>query len=160
MIGLKRILLPSDFSECSHKARAFALELAEQFDADLHLLHVIKESARLPEFGMGLSFPTYSTHGSERMAKLESHAIERLTEMVPEGWSAEHSVTIAVRVGHPFVEILTYGRAHDIDLIVMGTHGHGAVAHTLLGSVAERVVAKSPCPVLTVKPEDHLFVMP
>jgi len=160
MIGLKRILLPADFSECSQKARAFALELAEQFNADLHLLHVIKEPVHLPDFGMGLSFPTYSAQGPERMAQLEAHAIERLTGMVPDGWSAEHSVTIAVRVGHPFVEILTYGRAHNIDLIVMGTHGHGVLAHTLLGNVAERVVAKSPCPVLTVRPDAHSFVMP
>ena len=62
--------------------------------------------------------------------------------------------------GHPFVEILSDAKQHDIDLIVMGTHGRGAIKHMLLGSVAEKVVRKAPCPVLTVRHPDHEFVMP
>jgi len=69
-------------------------------------------------------------------------------------------VTTAIVAGNPFVEIIRYARAHEIDLIVLGTHGRGPVAHMLLGSVAEKVVRKSPCPVLTVRPAQHEFVMP
>ena len=63
-------------------------------------------------------------------------------------------------VGHAFVEILQYASGNDIDLIVMGTHGRGAVKHMLLGSVAEKVVRKAPCPVLTVRHPGYEFIMP
>jgi len=67
---------------------------------------------------------------------------------------------LLTRVGHPFVEVVRYAREESIDLIVMGTHGRGAVGHLLLGSVAERVVRKAPCPVLTVRHPQHEFVRP
>ena len=60
-------------------------------------------------------------------------------------------IPILLDVTIPFLEIVRYGKAHDIDLIVTGAHGRGAVAHMLIGSVAERVVRKAPCPVLTVR---------
>jgi nucleotide-binding universal stress UspA family protein len=62
--------------------------------------------------------------------------------------------------GAPFLEIVRYARREDIDLIVMGTHGRGAIAHLLVGSVAENVVRKAPCPVLTVPVAGHDFVKP
>jgi nucleotide-binding universal stress UspA family protein len=62
--------------------------------------------------------------------------------------------------GSPFVEIVRYAKQHDIDLIVMGTHGRGPIAHMFMGSVAERVVRKATCPVLTVRSPEHEFVMP
>ena len=65
-----------------------------------------------------------------------------------------------VRTGVPFLEIIRYAKELEIDLIVLGTHGRTGLAHVLLGSVAERVVRKSPCPVLTVHPKGHQFVMP
>jgi universal stress protein A len=62
--------------------------------------------------------------------------------------------------GTPFVEIVAAAKRHDSDLIVIGTHGRGALAHALIGSVAERVVRKAPCPVLTVRSGTHRFEMP
>ena len=62
--------------------------------------------------------------------------------------------------GPAFVEIVRYGKEQNIDLMVLGTHGRGAIAHMLLGSVAEKVVRKAPCPVLVVRDEEHDFVMP
>jgi nucleotide-binding universal stress UspA family protein len=68
---------------------------------------------------------------------------------------------IAIRTSHaPAPTIVAYAREHAIDLIVMGTHGRGAVAHLLMGSVAERVVRTAPCPVLTVHHPEHEFVVP
>jgi nucleotide-binding universal stress UspA family protein len=67
---------------------------------------------------------------------------------------------LELRKGSPFVEIIRYARDEKIDLIVMGTHGRGPMAHLLLGSVAERVVRKAPCAVLTVRPAEHKFVRP
>jgi nucleotide-binding universal stress UspA family protein len=63
-------------------------------------------------------------------------------------------------VGRPFMEILGYAKDRHVDLIVIGTHGRSGLRHVLLGSVAERVVRKAPCPVLTIRHPEHDFVMP
>ena len=160
MIRLKSILLPTDFSEPSSAAVPYACDLAEAFGAELHVLHVIHDlSSEMPEFGMGLAFPGYLEHLPERMQKLEEEAIHHLAGVLPEGWTKTR-IILATRQGPPFQRIIEYAREHLTDLIVMGTHGRGAVQHTLLGSVAERVVRKAPCPVLTVRPEGHEFTMP
>jgi nucleotide-binding universal stress UspA family protein len=65
---------------------------------------------------------------------------------------------IATLSGHPVVEILRYAEANAIDLIVLGTHGRGPLSHVVMGSVAERVVRKAPCPVLTVRQPERDFV--
>lgn len=161
MVEIKRILNPTDFSDSSKEGTDFALEFAERFDAELHLLHVVHDvSTQIPDFGMGLAFPGFAEKIPERMRKHEEAAIRGLTELTPEGWSKDHSVVLAVKQGQPFVEVIRYARSHDIDLIVMGTHGRSGLAHALLGSVAERVVQKSPCPVLTIRPSDHEFQLP
>ena len=69
-------------------------------------------------------------------------------------------MTLATRLGSPFVKIIEYAKEHQIDLIVMGTHGRTGLPHVLIGCVAERVVRMAPCPVLTVHPQGHQFVMP
>ena len=75
-------------------------------------------------------------------------------------WAGKCNVTREVLMGHPFVEIIRYAREQDVDCIVLGTHGRSGLSHLLLGSVAERVVRKAPCPVLTVRHPEHEFVMP
>jgi universal stress protein A len=141
MIQLARILLPTDFSEFSGEATKYACALAEQFDAELHVLHVLE--------GQEIGDP-----------ELREFAEGELKEVLAPTWEEGRKVVKAMAEGPTFVEIIRYGREHDIDLIVMGTHGRSGLAHVLLGSVAERVVRKSPCPVLTVRPEGHQFVMP
>ncbi len=160
MINLHRILLPTDFSEPAACAVPYACELADQFGAELHVLFVIHDLAsEVPDFGMGLAFPGYLEHLPERTQKLEEEAVEHLTKVLPDGWDKSR-VVLATRKGPAFLRITEYAREHQTGLIVMGTHGRGMVAHTLLGSVAERVVRKAPCPVLTVRPDEHEFVMP
>jgi len=66
----------------------------------------------------------------------------------------------AVVEGSPKVEIIAYARKHDIDLIVLSTHGRTGLTHVIMGSVAESVVRTAPCPVLTMRPDGHQFVMP
>ncbi len=79
----------------------------------------------------------------------------RMTPLASE-WEATFTIERAVRVGVPYVEIVRYAHEHDVDLIVMSTHGRGAVGHMLFGSLAERVVRRAPCPVLTVRqPGSH-----
>jgi nucleotide-binding universal stress UspA family protein len=86
------------------------------------------------------------------LERWEQDALGQLENLVPEAERGAHPVRCATRVGHPFVEILACAAEQKADLIVMGTHGRGPVAHVLLGSVTEKVVRKAPCPVLTVRP--------
>ena len=155
MIKLKRILAPTDFSDFSNRAMQYACEFAKRFSAELHVVNIVEDVYPLvPEPGMML--PAAATY----LADLKESA-EKGLENYPPGDTAEGlQVVRHVVVGTPFLEIIRYARAEDIDLIVIGTHGRTGLAHMLMGSVAEKVVRKSPCPVLSVRPEGHDFVMP
>jgi len=155
MINLNRILAPTDFSACSEHALRYACEFAEAFGAELHLLHVIEPpAAAYSEFGIGY----VGIQGMEDDLKQATQ--EKLSTLPNPKWAQQLSVSRTLTMGTAFVEIVRYAREHDFDLIVLGTHGRGAIAHMLLGSTAEKVVRKSPCPVLTVRPEGHEFVLP
>jgi len=154
MIQLARILLPTDFSEFSSEATNYACAFAEQFDAELHLLHVLEiHQSRTPDFAMGLALPS-------RIKESREAAEKALENVLHSKWVEGRKVVKATAEGPPFLEIIRYAKQHDVDLIVMGTHGRSALVHALMGSVAEKVVRKAPCPVLTVRPEGHQFVMP
>jgi nucleotide-binding universal stress UspA family protein len=151
MISLNTILVPSDFSECSDEAVRYGLELARRFDARLHLLHVVQDPVTQPYATDGFSVPLF-----EAVEDWRAQAEARLRAAVPE--NDRPRVTVASIVATPFAEILDYAAAHNVDLIVMGTHGRGGVSHMLLGSIAERIVRRAPCPVLTVRRPQHGFV--
>jgi nucleotide-binding universal stress UspA family protein len=151
MISLTSILVPSDFSDCSDEALRYGLELARRFDAELHLLHVVQDPVTQPWAAEGFSVPLF-----EIVDEWKNQAAERLRAMVPE--ADRPRVRVACVVATPYTEILDYAAAHRIDLIVMGTHGRGGVTHMLLGSIAERIVRRAPCPVLTVRRPQHGFV--
>ncbi len=154
MIKLSRLLHPTDFSSSSSQAQNYACALVEHFAAELHLIHVVTEPTSLATGPLGGYLPAnYS-------AELKEHAAETLAGLPDRAWSEGRSIKRCVVEGYAFVEILRYAKENDIDMIVMGTHGHSGLAQMLLGSVAEKVVRKAPCPVLTIHPEDHSFVMP
>ena len=153
-IRIQRILLPTDFSTYSATATKYACELATRFDAELHLLHTLEvHLSSTPEFGMGLAFPKYINES-------RTAAEKALATVLDPQWSAGRKVVQAVVDGSPKVEIVRYARTHEIDLIVLATHGRSGLAHMIIGSVAESVVRTAPCPVLTVRPEGHQFIMP
>ena len=153
-IRIRKILLPTDFSKYSAAATAHACELATKFDAELHILHTLETHlVSTPEFGMGLDLPKYVSESRAAAAK-------SLAGVLDPTWAAGRRVIQAVVEGSPKTEIIRYARDHDIDLIVLSTHGRTGLAHVLMGSVAESVVRTAPCPVLTVRPEGHQFVMP
>jgi nucleotide-binding universal stress UspA family protein len=77
---------------------------------------------------------------------------ESLVNLIDADWVEKHRVVHATREGHPVVEILDYAKHEAMELIVMGTQGRSGVTHLLIGSVAEKVVRKAPCAVLTVRP--------
>ena len=146
---LTRILLPTDFSDTAQHALDYARELAGRFGASVHLLHVVPDPMQ-----------NWATEAmpvvSDLAERWKADAERRLEEIRLDG----PQTVRAVRIGHAFVEILQYAADNAIDMIVMGTHGRGPVEHLLLGSVAEKVVRKASCPVLTVKQAGHVFVMP
>ncbi len=155
MIKLNRILLPTDFSEYSSAAKKYACAFADQFHAELHLLHVIQDLAPLvPEPGVVVPPPP------DYLRELEQNAQAMLERVLDPDWSAGKTILRAVRQGPPFLEIVRYAKEADIDLVVIGTHGRSGLAHVFMGSVAEKVVRKSPCPVLTVRHPEHEFVAP
>jgi nucleotide-binding universal stress UspA family protein len=139
MIKLQRILLPTDFSEYSAAARMYACAFAQQFGAELHVLHVIQDLAPLvPEPGAALAPPI------DYLRELELNANAMLERAIDANWAVGKTIVKVVRQGPPFLEIVRYAQEANIDLIVLGTHGRGGLAHMLLGSVAEKVVRKAP----------------
>ncbi len=91
-------------------------------------------------------------------AEVEEIVRNRIEHVLTDVERQKYSAEIVTLIGSPFLEIVSYAKAKDIDLIVMGTHGRGPIAHMLMGSVAEKVVRKAPCPVLTVRHPEHEFI--
>ena len=145
MIEIKTILVPIDFGDCSLAAVRYAKQLAEKFDGGIHLLYVIPDSALILPDAILPSLASVPDVGA-----LQGHAASGLKDLIareglPEGTTHES------RFGSPADEIIECAKGKRADLVVIGTHGRGALAHFLLGSVAERVVRHAPCPVLTVR---------
>lgn len=152
-IRLQKILLPTDFSNYSAAATKYACELATKFDAELHLLHTLEiHLSSMPGFGMGLPLTNY-------IEESRAAAEESIADVLDPNWAAGRTVIRTVVEGSPKVEIVQYARQQNIDLIVLATHGRTGLSHIIMGSVAETVVRSAPCPVLTVRPEGHQFVM-
>lgn len=132
-----RILVPTDFSKPSDVALAYARQLADSTGATLHVLHVVDN--------MFLRVVLADPHD------YETAALRQLQDRVPVEDGGPTAILVVERSDEPADEISSYARTHDIDLIVMGTHGRGRVAHLLLGSVAEKVARTASCPVLTMR---------
>jgi nucleotide-binding universal stress UspA family protein len=156
MIQLKRILVPTDFSEHSERAAAYALELAKRFDGvEVHCLHVSDIPADLlatsAYYMTGPSGQFIDQVREESQKNLDVFIAKNLPD-VP--------VVKAFVEGRPFVEIVRYARDNKIELMVIATHGRTGLKHALFGSVAEKVIRKAPCPVLVVKRDEREFIMP
>ncbi|MCL4109592.1 UNVERIFIED_CONTAM: hypothetical protein GTU68_049185 [Idotea baltica] len=126
--------------------------MAEEFGSVVHLLHVIE-----PVPAGALMSHLSKDELQNSMVTFAEGEMEKLHEI----WKDYNfPVETIIKEGNPFVEIIGMAKELDVDLIVMGTHGRGAIAHALLGNVAEKTVRKAPCPVLTVRDPGHEFVMP
>ena len=147
MARITRILVPTDFSAPSDEALAYAKRLAEQFDASLHLLHAFEDPFTTAAFAAEMYAPLPLSMRDSLLREVE----HRLAERLPVDQRAKYNGTKEVVAGPPARVIVEYAGSIGADLIVMGTHGRGGVAHLLLGSVAERVVRTACCPVLTIR---------
>jgi universal stress protein A len=158
MAFLGKILLATDFSDDSVNARRFAEELAHKFSAEIIVLHVDQPLAPVMVGELG---PAFDVSAMTQIAEEQRLAAQReLDRIVGELREAEIKARSLLRVGAPFVEIVQAARSEAADLIVLGTHGRTGLAHVLLGSVAERVVQKAGCAVLTVRHPDRQFKHP
>ncbi|MEK6642389.1 MAG: universal stress protein [Planctomycetota bacterium] len=156
MVQIRKILYPTDFSELSEHALRYALSFAESHRAELHVLHVVDEAY---QYWMAMG-PGALPMGPPPDEMLEIARKELAKFIESKVKAVGVSVIPAALVGRPFMEIVSYAREKQIDLIVLGTHGRSGLRHAILGSVAERVVRKAPCPVLTIRHPGHDFVMP
>jgi nucleotide-binding universal stress UspA family protein len=158
MIQLQKILYPTDFSDLSLYALRYARNFAKAFSAELHVLHVVDEAYQNWVTMGPNTIPVGPT--SQEMLDL---AREQMAAFMAEHFgndSLEFQVVSSVILGRPYPTILDYASQHQVDMIVIATHGRGALTHMLLGSVTEKVVRKAPCPVLTVRHPEHEFVTP
>jgi nucleotide-binding universal stress UspA family protein len=146
VIEIKTILAPTDFSAHSEQAVRYACSLAERLGATLHLIHVLSEI--IPAGPDPLLMPVMPPQFYQEN---EDRAKETLASLRKPGWGTPAAVVTAVRWGSPVDAIVDYSREQAIDLIVIATHGRTGLSHVLLGSVAERIVRESPCPVLTIR---------
>ena len=159
MAAIKKILHPTDFSERSLAALPLAIDLAQHYGAELHCLHVVEMPGEfILEDSYMLPLTTeYRPDYDELKKAAEAHLDQFVAQHMPD---VQDSVKKAVVIGKPFAEIIHYARDRDIDLIVLGTHGRSALGSMLLGSVAEKVVRKAACAVLTVRHPEHRFEAP
>ena len=154
MVVLKNVLVATDFSEPSVVAMAYGRDLARSYGATLHVLHVVEDILARYNPEAGIVSPALQ-------ADLEASALRDLEATI----TADDRRTLQIV---PVIEthvsiprgIVEYARDHAIDLIIVGTHGRGAVKQLLMGSAAERVVRTAPCPVLAVRERERDFIQP
>jgi nucleotide-binding universal stress UspA family protein len=135
------ILVPTDGSKGAEAAIGPAVDIASTYDARMHALSVVDT--------MAMGFDVRSSTLLETLEASARSAVETIEEHATE--ASVSAVETAIERGTPYRGIRSYVDDHDVDLVVMGTHGHSGVARYLLGSVTEKTVRTSPVPVLTVR---------
>jgi len=152
----ENILFCTDFSENAQWAFTYAISLAKTFKSKIFILHVIAEPVHPEQLSAFLP--------PEKLKELKVYWQKEIDRQLEIQYLSKRgrfkSVEVIVKEGEPFVEIIRTARKESASIIVMGTHGRTGLNHVLFGSTAERVVRKSPCPVLTVRLPGKLFRMP
>jgi nucleotide-binding universal stress UspA family protein len=141
-IDLRRLLIAYDSSRDADLALDYGISLAEQHQAEIHLLHVISDEPSTPE----LAWSEVSRESSYEIAA------RRLQELIPKEACLWCNIVTPVRCGQPWHEIIEYAKEHEIDLICMGASGRGFSLNKMFGSTADRVLRNAPCPVLIARP--------
>ena len=171
---LKKILVGCDFSADSKQAFDYGLSLAQEFQADIYLAHVIKPTEHVdlkPADYINVIPGDYLVWGTsdyheiqkkvteenrEKINILRSRLEKQLHLMVPEEcqiWCIPHATLL---FGEPYRELIKYAKEYGIDMIVLGVRGHTLWEKLMVGSTTDRVIREAPCPVLAVRPmEEH-----
>jgi nucleotide-binding universal stress UspA family protein len=156
MIRIQRALVPIDFSEQSKKAVQYGVEICRDRKAKLYFLHVINQ--RILSAIQDLSVQGYKGDFVEAVKNLAGNREQELRHFVPDTWTDGLETEYAIRKGNPAEQIMSAARELNIDMIVMGSRGHSALATVFVGSVTQNVVNHAPCPVLVVHPIEHEFI--
>ena len=146
--------MPVDFSKYSLYALKYASSFAKEYKAKLYIMNVIDVYLHDPAYFA--PFISDKPIVEDFIEKARNHIEEVVLSQIPKGVEAE----VVVREGKPFVEIVRFAKKEAVDLIVIATHGRTGLSHAMLGSVAEKVVRKAPCPILSVRHPEHEFIMP
>ncbi|HEU5361060.1 MAG TPA: universal stress protein [Candidatus Deferrimicrobiaceae bacterium] len=149
-----KILLPTDFSECSAEAAAVTRLLADRFGSRVVVLHVLDEPATLDPMFRG-DIPLEMLR-----SRMEQFSRENLEEFLARHFSGFENFDTLLATGIPYREIIGKAREVGADLIVIGTHGRTGVEKVIFGSTAEKVVRMAPCPVLSVRQGGKQFIHP
>ena len=139
----KKLLVASDFSSDSELALRYGLSLAQEYQSELHLLHVLTNSRTGDE---DIAWTSHTAEGPYHEAARQLH------QLVPAEAHLWCEVTHSIREGRAYREIVSYAVEHEIDFICIGAHGQGSRFGTLFGSNADRVLRESSCPVLVARP--------
>jgi nucleotide-binding universal stress UspA family protein len=144
-LEIKKILVPIDFSDYSKSSLKYAASFAQKFNSEITLIYVVEPVIYPPDFSMGqIAIPSVN-------AEWDLKAKEELEKLGKQEIPGSIKVSIIIKTGKPFLEIIDAAAEENIDLIIIATHGHSGVEHILFGSTAEKVVRKAPCPVLTLR---------
>jgi universal stress protein A len=142
--NFKKILAPLDFSEHSMQALRGAWELSRDNNAELHILHVVApHHSFIPA--------VEPSREAAREAGVVQQTEQELARIKKDDFGNSPRITTSVAVGPPVTAICQYVSDNKIDLIVVSTHGRTGAEHMLIGSVAEKLVRHSPCPVLVLR---------
>ena len=146
MQAFKNILFPIDFSECSEKVFPFALEIAQKFNAKLHLLFVVRDISYLTTIDVSrdILMNTVAEIARAGESQMEAFCDKNLRDF--------SNYEAKVLTGNPADEIVKFADEQGIDLIVMGTHGRKGLDRTLMGSVADYTIKNAAVPVFTINP--------
>jgi nucleotide-binding universal stress UspA family protein len=147
MFSPKSILVPTDFSEFSDKALQQAIDIAKQFKSKIYLLHIV---------GIVIQCAVDYCLDVQTVNEVEQKSIDSAKKMAEEQMakfpdSKSVDISVDIRRGTPYEEILKDQQEKKIDLIVIASHGKTGLRHYLIGSVAEKVVQVAKCPVLLVR---------
>jgi len=152
VIKLKKVLVPTDFSDSARHAFSYGVSFAREYKAELVLLHVVENLT------VGYASDLFPVPMAEVFQEISGYAKTELAKLAEEAKQKGVAVSDVVAQGKPSAEIIRYAAENGVDMIVLGTHGKGMLDQALFGSTTERVVRRSPCPVLTVRMAGHEFV--
>lgn len=154
MVVLKNILVATDFSEPSGVALAYGRDLARSYGATMHVLHIVEDASVRYSSELGFALP-------DLQKDMEDSARRELDKLITDDDRHTLALVAAVETHIGVASGITgYARDHAIDLVIVGTHGRGAMKQLLMGSAAERVVRTAPCPVLAVRAHEREFIAP
>ncbi len=146
----KKILVGCDFSSDAEYALDYSISIAQEFQSELHLVHVVEPS------GYKDLFKLPAEPGERFKKELYDMIQDKLKTLVPQ--EALHWISLHTKllVGKPYEELVRYATLNDMDLIAMGTRGRGMVEEILVGSTTDRVIRQAPCPVLSISSKQHV----